>query len=132
MIGDLGLFSALKTKMNWHQTRQRTLAENVANADTPRYQAKDLKPLDFKSRTPGGPGPVRLATTDARHIGGGSGTSPFKNGGDRPFEVTPNGNAVNLEDQMMRVAENQMDYQAVTSLYQRGIGVLKTAIGRRA
>ena len=33
---------------------------------------------------------------------------------------------------MMRVAENQVDYQAVTSLYQRGIGVLKTAIGRRA
>ena len=51
-----------------------------------------------------------------------------RNGG---FEARPSGNAVSLEDEMLKVADNQMDYQAATSLYTRGLGLLKTALGRR-
>ena len=47
-----------------------------------------------------------------------------------PFEVTPSGNAVTLEDQMMKVSGNDMDYQAVTTLYTRSMRLLKIAIGR--
>ena len=47
------------------------------------------------------------------------------------FETRPAGNAVNLEDEMMKVAANQMDYQAATSLYSRSLGLIKTAIGKR-
>jgi flagellar basal-body rod protein FlgB len=36
-----------------------------------------------------------------------------------------------LEDEMMKVAANQMDYQAAATLYQRSIGLLKTAVGKR-
>ena len=37
-INDLPVLSALRTKMQWHQERQRVLAENVSNAnDKPRY-----------------------------------------------------------------------------------------------
>ncbi len=43
----------------------------------------------------------------------------------------PAGNAVNLEDQMLKVSANQMDYAAATSLYSRSLGLLKTAIGKR-
>ena len=43
----------------------------------------------------------------------------------------PTGNAVNLEDEMIKVASNQMDYQAVTTLYQRSLGLIKTAMGKR-
>ena len=32
----------------------------------------------------------------------------------------------------MKTAENQMDFQAVAGLYQRGLSSLRTAIGRRA
>ncbi len=38
-INDLPILSALRTKMQWHQERQRVLAENVSNADTPELQA---------------------------------------------------------------------------------------------
>ena len=38
---------------------------------------------------------------------------------------------MNLEDEMMKVAANQMDYQAATSLYSRSLGLLKTALGKR-
>jgi len=44
--------------------------------------------------------------------------------------VVPTGNAVSLEDEMMKVASNQMDYQAATALYTRGLGLIKTAIGK--
>ena len=46
-------------------------------------------------------------------------------------ETRPAGNAVSLDDEMMKVAQNQMDYQAATSLYTRSLGLLKTAIGKR-
>ena len=47
------------------------------------------------------------------------------------YDVKPMGNAVNLEDEMMKVAANQMDHQAAISLYSRSMGLLKTAIGKR-
>jgi flagellar basal-body rod protein FlgB len=48
-ISDFPILSMLRTRMQWHQERQRVLAENVANADTPNYRARDLAPPDFES-----------------------------------------------------------------------------------
>ena len=48
------------------------------------------------------------------------------------FEVTPEGNGVTLEDEMMKVTTNMMDYQAATSLYQKSIKIIKTALGKSA
>jgi len=122
-ISNIPLFSMLRTRMQWHQERQRVLAENVANADTPRFQPRDLVAPNFDPR--------RTRTSSA-HLGGAAGGNRFQtdrgNGG---FEARPSGNAVSLEEEMMKVANNQMDFQAATSLYTRGLGMLKTAIGRR-
>ena len=52
-ISDIPLFSMLRTRMQWHQERQRILAENVANADTPQFQPRDLAPPQF-DRAPAG------------------------------------------------------------------------------
>ena len=46
------------------------------------------------------------------------------------YDVRPTGNAVNLEDEMMKVVNNQMDYQMATSIYSRSLGLLKTAVGK--
>ena len=130
-IGDLSALSVLRTKMQWHQERQRLLAENVANADTPSFRPRDLTPVDFKETpaTQAG-GPVQLATTQPGHIAAIGAGSPF---GSRPggFDIKPSGNAVSLEDEMMKVAANQMDFQAATSLYSRSMGLFRTALGRR-
>jgi flagellar basal-body rod protein FlgB len=129
-ISDLPLFSMLRTRMHWHQERQRLLAENVANADTPQFQPRDLTPPSFDPRRPAVTD-VSLVRTNPAHLAGTGGGTRFhvdRNGG---FEARPSGNAVSLEDEMMKVANNQMDYQAATTLYTRGLGMLKTAIGRR-
>lgn len=45
---DLPILSALKTRMNYHAQRQVVLAQNVANAETPGYGARDLEKPDFR------------------------------------------------------------------------------------
>ena len=73
---------------------------------------------------------VALALTDPAHLAGTGGSSSFAANRRGPFEVRPTGNAVNLEDEMMKVAANQMDYQAATTLYSRSLNLIKTAIGK--
>ena len=46
-LQDLPLLTMLRQRMTWLNQRQDLLAQNVANSDTPRYVARDLKPLDF-------------------------------------------------------------------------------------
>ena len=131
-ISDLPIFSMLRTRMNWHQERQRLLAENVSNADTPGYRPRDLAPLDFGRQVQQASGQLQLALTAPGHVtaaGAKGGSFAMERSG--KYDVKPMGNAVNLEDEMMKVAANQMDHQAAISLYSRSMGLLKTAIGKR-
>jgi flagellar basal-body rod protein FlgB len=130
-ISNIPLFTMLRTKMHWHQERQRVLAENVANADTPRFQPRDLAQPNFDRNRAGGGADLSLTRTSASHLSAAAGGTRFQVERHGGFEARPSGNAVSLEDEMMKVANNQMDFQAAASLYSRGLGMLKTAIGRR-
>lgn len=129
-ISDLPIFSMLRTRMQWHQERQRILSENVANADTPLYRPSDLAALEFPRALATAGQSVTLARTDPGHLGANSSAARFASRG-FVSEVRPAGNAVNLEDEMMKVASNQMDYQAAVSLYSRSLALFKTALGKR-
>jgi flagellar basal-body rod protein FlgB len=128
-ITDLPLFSMLRSRMQWHQERQRLLAENVSNSDTPNYRARDLAPLKFDRMTPT-LSSIGLNRTESGHFASSETTSSLgsRSGG---YDVRPTGGAVNLEDEMIKVAANQMDYQAATSLYTKSLGLIKIAIGKR-
>ena len=130
-ISNLSIFSMLRTRMQWHQERQRLLAENVANADTPNFRPRDLAPLDFGRQVQQASGQLQLALTSPQHLSGSAGTGGFATERPSKYDVRPAGNAVNLEDEMMKVAANQMDHQAAISLYSRSMGLLKTAIGKK-
>jgi flagellar basal-body rod protein FlgB len=127
-ISDIPIFSMLRTRMQWNQERQQLLAENVSNANTPNFKPRDLAPLDL-TRQAAAPA---MARTNPGHLAGaGAGGTQFELDRRGNFEVTPVGNAVTLEDEMLKVAANQMDYQAATALYVRGLGLIKTALGQR-
>lgn len=145
---DVPLFSMLRTRMRWHQERQKLLAENVANAETPGYRARDLSMPSFQSLVRGGgsvsamtpavTGPTMAAgmagvsQTAARHIPLTTAQATrFDVRRDTGLTATPDGNRVNLEDEMMKISQNQLDYQAVAGLYQRSLGLIRTAIGKR-
>lgn len=125
------LLSALVKRMDWLGERQRVLAENVANANTPGYQPRDLKPLSFRDALGKAESRMHLAATSPQHLTGGSGAAKAERTVDRaPYESAPDGNAVVLEQQLMRVAETQLQHQTMTSLYRKHIGMLKMALGR--
>src|ERR1700730_17736258 len=130
-ITDIPILSMLRQRMEWHQERQRVLAENVANADTPNYQARDLAPPDFQRELSSAS--LALARTEPGHIGGGTaggGDARFSTDESARYDVRPRGNSVTHEDEMMKVASNQMDFEAVASLYTHSLALIKLAIGK--
>jgi flagellar basal-body rod protein FlgB len=127
-ITDLPLVSMLKSKLHWHQARQKVLAENVANANTPGFKPMDLKQPSFASALGGS---LSLDRTSPLHIGFGAASDSVENAKGARFETRPSGNAVSVEDEMLKVASNQSDYQLASSLYQKSLSMLKTAVGSR-
>jgi flagellar basal-body rod protein FlgB len=128
-ITDLPLFSMLRTRMQWHQERQRLLAENVANADTPNFKARDLTTLQFDRAQPV-LSRVSLDRTEATHLAADGGSDRSNSSRFGNYDVRSTGAPVNLEDEMIKVAANQMDFQAATTLYTRSLALIKTAIGK--
>ena len=131
-INDLPVLSALRTKMQWHQERQRVLSENVSNSDTPNFKPRDLVEPKFDSTGPstGSMGSLAMIRTATGHIAPSGGGQSFAADRKAAFQTRPAGNAVSLEDEMLKVSTNQMDYAAVTSLYSKSLHLLKTAIGK--
>jgi flagellar basal-body rod protein FlgB len=133
-MNDLPILSALRTKMQWHQERQRVLAENISNSDTPNFKPRDLIEPKFDNKggaVGGATGSLAMMRTSTSHLATTGGSQSFNHDGGRSgFQTRPAGNAVNLEDQMLKVSANQMDYAAATSLYSKSLHLLKTAIGK--
>src|ERR1700722_1795872 len=124
-ISDIPILSMLRERMEWHQERQRVRAENVANADTANFQAKDLAPPNFERQLSAAS--VTLATTEPGHISlaSGGGRSEFASDSSGRYEIRPRGNSVTHEDEMMKVASNQMDFEAAASLYSHSLTLIK-------
>src|SRR5581483_319778 len=76
-ISDLPVLSALRTKMQWHQTRQAVLSENVSNSDTPNFKPRDLvePKFDATGAQAGAMGSLAMMRTSASHLApsGGAG-----------------------------------------------------------
>lgn len=137
---DIGLFRALATKMDYLNQRHGVLAQNIANSDTPGYRPQDLKKVDFSdmvkastedSRDPLRVRPVSIARTDMSHV---SPTDPMVEGRAKKqrdmYEVAPAGNAVIVEEQMLKTGQNTMDYNTMLNVYQKQVNMIRTAIGR--
>lgn len=126
----LKIFGAFHGKLSWLEQRQKLLAENVANADTPGYRPSDLKELRF-SEVLHRAGPERkIAKTHPGHQ-----EPPSSLGGGEIYEVRSletkrNGNAVGLEQEMVKLADTQMQHGMVTNLYRKHVDMLRTALGR--
>ena len=131
-LRDLPLLSQLRERMSWLNQRQDVLSQNVANADTPRYVARDLKELDFAQMVNGEGSGTKMMTTNARHISISSlhGGGKFEDHETPDQESNPNGNAVSLEVEMIKVADTQAQYAAAANLYAKAVTMMKTAIGR--
>lgn len=131
---DIGLLKALGVKMSYLDHRQKIIAQNVANADTPDYRPQDLSPLNFGSvlKNLGVDGGVTLETTRPGHMPPPGSITGGKDGEQKmTYEVAPAENAVILEEQMMKASRTSMDYTLAASLYQKDVNMIRTALGTR-
>jgi len=121
-MGDLsssGLMRLLTQKMAYLNQRQSVLAENVANASTPGYQARDLAPFSFSDALHQASA-IGMTVTNPKDIvpASMSGVNS-KTVKSKSFESLPSGNSVDLEQQMMQVSQTAVDYQATAGLYKQ-------------
>lgn len=128
------LFAMLRQRLGYLGERQRVIAQNVANADTPGYAPQDLRAFKFtaqlKSQQVGlGMQPVQ---TSAGHLPGGvrrpgANAGAFKTVKGADTETTLDGNSVVLEDQMIKMSEARMQYDAAIGFYQKSMALLRMA-----
>ena len=132
-INRIPLFAMINRNMSWLTRNHQLLAENVSNADTPNYQAKHLKPLDFDRQLRLQAQQVILERTHDNHITTRkSAGSIFDQEAMRdPYEVTPIGNEVSLDQQAVMISKNAMDYSLASTLYGKTLGMLRMAINNR-
>jgi flagellar basal-body rod protein FlgB len=128
---NIPLFHRLTERMNWLGAREKVIAQNIANSDTPQYQPKDVVPLDFDDHL------KKLAAveperTNPKHM---VGTIPPADPVDskkqkKTYETAPAGNSVVIEEQMMKLSQTQADHSQMINLYRKHVDMLKAAIGR--
>ena len=128
-ITDLPLVSMLKDRLHWHQARQKVLADNVANANTPGFKPSELRQPSAAEGAAGAG--FAIERTSPLHLASASSSSAAGTGKADRYETSPAGNAVNLEDEMLKISTNQADYQLAASLYQKSLSMLRMAAGVR-
>ncbi len=131
---DLVLLDAIGAKMGYLTQRQRIISQNISNSDTPGYKPKDLVKADFEKVlqdvTRDGMKSVRLDTNNQGHLlpPGEAGARKVR-AQDVTYEVAHSGNAVVLEEQLVNSSQTILDYNTMTSVYQKNVSMIKTAIG---
>lgn len=120
------LSAALSHRMDYLVARQGVVAGNIANTDTPGYLAKDL---EFKSILQAQGEALRMATTNGAHMGSGGTAMQGKMAENSRF-IQHNGNAVRLDNEMLKMQETQLEYRLATQLYAKQTNMQKIALGR--
>lgn len=108
--------------------RQKVVARNIANADTPGFKAADLEAFADSYRSAAAP--MMLRGTRPGHM-----TDPFWTGGGTrhivdPAAKSPNGNSVSLEDEMFKMAEIKHDHGQALAVYRSGLDLMRASLGR--
>lgn len=125
------IFRLMNQRMSWLTRRQEVLSHNIANANTPGFVPRELKTQDFRQIMQEKKVPVHLQTTSGNHIAPVRSKSSFGDAMERnTYEAGLDGNAVSLEEQLMKVAENQVNYRMVTNLYRKQIGMIRAVVSR--
>ena len=125
MATPIGLFDLAERRLAWVDQRQVLLSQNIANANTPGYQAKDEIPFGqiLAQAAPD------LLRTNPQHLAASVGR-PRTDPRQRPHERAIDGNAVSMDEQLTKVAETEGTQALVENLYKKYKGLFRTSIGK--
>jgi len=128
MFDRIEILALARSLSAYSGARQAVVAENVANADTPGYRARDLPDFaeayrasqtgqDLRMTRPGHIGPTGAALLDA---------SPVI----QPGEASPNGNTVSIETELVRAADVSSKHNMALTVYSSSLDIMRAVIGR--
>lgn len=131
-LNDLPIFAMMTKRMAWLTKRQEVLAQNIANSDTPGFRPSDLMAQKFRGMLRSASGAsMELRQTNSGHMAHSKRSRAFREEKQKEtYETSPDGNAVVLEEQLMKVSETQGNYRLATNLYRKHVRMIKAALGR--
>lgn len=122
-VSQIPLFALADRRTAWLAARQAVLAQNIANADTPHYRARDLAAFGG-----GFAGHLALTATAPGHLAGAPASlaKPLATPGRR----APDGNSVAIDEQLVKVADTDAAHELTLSLTRTYMSMFRTAIGK--
>jgi len=127
MFKNLEIFQMAGAMARHAETRQTMIAQNIANADTPGYKARDIASFAEIYRTQDS---STMRTTRAGHLTGSSQPNDTRIVAGEGSE-SPNGNNVSLETEMVKAASVRQEHDQALAIYQASLGILRSSLGRR-
>ena len=127
MLGKLEIVSLANALAGHAAERQNLIARNVANSDTPGFRPADLDAFDpdMLARPSNG-----LRQTRDAHIGSDTGAPRAAKVITDTTPMSPNGNAVSIEAEMVRAVDARRQHDLALAVYSSAMGVLRTSLGR--
>ena len=121
----MSFFALASQRMEWLGARQKVIAENVANADTPGDRGLEIPDFAETLRQP----LMGQRATRATHLNGA-----LQDGLPEPHTrratVDPNGNTVSLETEMVTAVEASRAHNKALSIYRSNLTLLRASLGR--
>lgn len=145
MSQDIHILAMAKGLAHHATTRQALVTENIANADTSKFRARDVKPFAEVYQGPGASerriesagSPFQPAATRRGHSGyapeGAQGAAGYAAAAYETHRIeadSTNGNSVSLEDQMARGAEAKMSHEMALGVLKKSMDLIRMTIGR--
>jgi flagellar basal-body rod protein FlgB len=127
---DIGILQMAQDLAAHASSRQSVIAQNIANADTPGYKARDMASFADSFRE------TSLMRASIRPVRAGHIALGAANTGGDIFESaefgaeSPNGNTVSLEDQLVRAADVKYQHDLALGIYAKSINILRAGMGR--
>lgn len=123
---DLAILRMADAVARHSATRHRIISDNIANADTPGFKAKDIEPFQaaYENAQP-------MRATRQGHFDSAQRLTFTARPDSASGAVSPNGNDVALGDQMVRATQALGAHDRATTVYKKTIDILRTALGGR-
>ena len=116
------IFALVERKLEWIDQRQRVLAQNIANADTPSYKPRDVTPFEKLLDA----APITPTVTSPMHLRAQVSDVAMTTSAER----APDGNAVGMENEMTKVARDDTDSALANNLWKSYMGLYLSALGK--
>ncbi len=127
MFENLAILKVAQAMAAHAALRQNAISQNIANADTPGYGARDV--ASFAETYEAGSGGAMRASRP-EHLQGANTLRAEITSRSQTSTMSPNGNSVSLEDEMVKAVEVKRQHDLALAIYKTSLGVLRTSLGR--